>query len=86
MQIVEYWYSYSFPLRILFYKERDSLRSLETQKLERLFLKHVSFATKILQINNKLNQPMINTTQSTANTRVWIHLTNINPSVRKMAP
>lgn len=71
IQNVEYrWYSYSFLLRILFYKERGSLRSLEPQKLKLLFLTHFSFATKILQINNKLNQPMINTTQSTADKRV----------------
>lgn len=66
IQNVEYWDSYSFPLRILFYKECDSLRCLEAQKLKLLFLKHFSFATKILQINSKLNQPTINTTQSTA--------------------
>ena len=66
MQNVEYGCSYSFPLRILFNKERDSLRSLEAQKLKLLFLKHFSFETKILQIDNKLNQPTINTTQSIA--------------------
>lgn len=44
-------------------------------------LKLLSFATKTLQINNKLNQPTINSTQPIADKRVWIHLTNINPGV-----
>lgn len=74
---------YSFPLRILFYKECDALRSREAQKLKLLFLKHFNFATKILQINNKLNQPTINTAQSTADKRVCVHLTRINPGERK---
>lgn len=59
------------------------LWSLEAQKLKLSFLKHFSFATKILQINNKLNQPMVNSTQSANDKRVWIYLTNINPSVYK---
>lgn len=84
MQNVEYGCSHSFPLRILFNKEHNSLRSLEAQKLKLLFLKHFSFETKVLQIDNKLNQPTINTTQSIADKPVWIHLTNINPSVRKV--